>query len=120
MELEIAGGSHLIRAYAPGRVVVDDQVLERSLVVTAERLVSDWPPRSLEALEPDHLELLLELTPEVVLLGTGAAQRFPHPQLLAPLTAAGIGVEVMSTPAACRTYNILASDGRRVVAALIV
>ena len=63
---------------------------------------------------------MVELAPEIVLLGTGAQFRFPEPALLAPLYKAGIGVEVMDTPAACRTYNILLGEGRNVVAALLV
>ena len=119
MELETAAGANLIRAYSPGRLVVGKQVVECSVVVTADRLLNPWPPHSFEELQPEDLQQVLELAPEVVLLGTGIAQRFPHPRLLAPFAAAGIGVEVMGTDAACRTYNILVSDGRRVAAALI-
>ena len=67
-----------------------------------------------------HLAAIVEMRPEIVFLGSGAAFRFPEPALLAPLYRAGIGVEVMDTPAACRTYNILMGEGRNVVAALIV
>jgi uncharacterized protein len=82
--------------------------------------VTDWPASSLEELKPDHLAAIVELKPEIVLLGSGASFRFPEPSLLAPLHKAGIGVEVMDTPAACRTYNILLGEGRNVLAALIV
>jgi uncharacterized protein len=88
--------------------------------VSADRLVTDWPATSVEALAPDHLAAIVEMRPEIVLLGSGAAFRFPEPALLAPLYRAGIGVEVMDTPAACRTYNILMGEGRNVVAALIL
>ena len=91
-----------------------------SLVVSGERLVTDWPATSIDALTADHLAAILELGPEIVLLGSGAAFRFAEAALLAPLCQAGIGVEVMDTPAACRTYNILLGEGRNVVAALVI
>jgi uncharacterized protein len=75
---------------------------------------------SVEGLAADHMAAIVELAPEIVLLGTGASLRFPEPALLAPLYKAGIGVEVMDTPAACRTYNILLAEGRKVLAAVIV
>ena len=75
---------------------------------------------SIETLSADHIAAIVELAPEIVLLGTGPAFRFPDAARLAPLYKAGIGVEVMDTPAACRTYNILLGEGRNVVAALIL
>ena len=91
-----------------------------SLVVSADRVIEDWPAASVEALAADHLAAIVELSPEIVLLGTGTTFAFPEAALLAPLYKAGIGVEVMDTPAACRTYNILLGEGRNVVAALVV
>ena len=70
--------------------------------------------------EPDHMAAIAELKPEIVLIGTGAKLTFPDRALLAPLYKAGIGVEIMDTPAACRTYNILLGEGRGVLAAVIV
>jgi uncharacterized protein len=87
-------------------------------VLTPER-VEPWPTASFEALAEADFERLRALDPEVVLLGTGARQRFPHPRLARPLAEARIGLEVMNTPAACRTYNILMAEGRKVVAALL-
>ena len=72
-----------------------------------------------EALAGEHFEALLELEPELVILGTGARQRFPHPRLTVALSGARIGLEVMATGAACRTYNILMGEGRRVVAVIL-
>ncbi len=109
-----------IRAYAPGRVTVGEEVLTRSAVVLPERILRDWPPRSFEELEADHLLGLSGLGVEVLLLGTGERLRFPDHRTVAALTARGIGVEVMDTAAACRTFNILAGEGRRVAAALII
>ncbi|MBI5041973.1 MAG: Mth938-like domain-containing protein [Gammaproteobacteria bacterium] len=111
---------YLIRAYAPGRVTVNEDALTRSLIVSAEQLIRDWPPQGFEELTPVHLRTVIELRPEILLLGTGAQLRFPHPSLLAELHSQGIGIEVMDTAAACRTYNILVSEGRRVAAALLM
>jgi uncharacterized protein len=113
-------GRNAFTGYGPGYVEVNRRRHASSLVVSADRIVTDWPAPSVEALGPDHFAAIIELAPEVVLLGTGARFLFPEPQRLAPLHKAGIGVEVMDTPAACRTYNILLGEGRNVVAALIV
>jgi uncharacterized protein len=91
-----------------------------NVLVTPERVVAGWTAGGFETLTEADFTALAELKPEVVLLGTGASLRFPHPRLTRALTDAGIGVEVMDTPAACRTFNILAAEGRRVVAAVIL
>lgn len=119
-EREQADGKNTFTGYGEGYVEVNRQRHTQSLVVSGERLITDWPVASLEELEADHMAALVELKPEIVLLGTGARFQFPQPALLAPLYKAGIGVEVMDTPAACRTYNILQGEGRNVAAALIV
>jgi uncharacterized protein len=106
--------------YGDGYVMVNRVRFERSLVVAPDRLVEDWPVPTLEALTPERVEFLAGLGAEVVLLGTGPRLTFPDPRLLAPLSAARVGIEVMDTNAACRTYNILMSEGRKVVAALIL
>jgi uncharacterized protein len=91
-----------------------------SLVVSGDRVIEDWPAASIDGLTADHFAAIVGLTPEIVLLGTGREFKFPDAALLAPLYKAGIGVEVMDTPAACRTYNILLGEARNVVAAIIV
>ena len=120
IEREQAEGKNLFTGYGEGYVEVNRARHPASLVVSGERLVTDWPAASIDALTADHLAAIVELKPEIVLLGTGKSFRFPEPALLAPLYKAGLGVEVMDTPAACRTYNILLGEGRNVVAALIV
>ena len=120
IERDQTEGRNTFTGYGEGYVEVNRKRHFASLVVSGERVVTDWPAASLEALSADHLAAIAELKPEIVLLGTGSTFRFPEPQLLAPLQKAGIGVEVMDTPAACRTYNILLGEGRDVVAALIV
>jgi len=119
LQPETDQGGYTIVGHRDGVVQVNGERLSRSFVVAPDRLIRDWPPRQLEELEAAHLTQLVELEPEMVLLGVGDRLRFPHPELLRPLLERGIGVEVMDTAAACRTYNLLKGDGRRVVAAMI-
>ena len=120
IERELPDGRNAFTGYGAGYVEVNGTRYAQSLVVGAERVIADWPAAGIDALTADHLAAILELAPEIVLLGTGPAFGFPDRATLAPLYKAGIGVEVMDTPAACRTYNILMGEGRNVVAALIV
>jgi uncharacterized protein len=114
------GAANTIRAYDEGYIRVNDQTIRRSVIVTPELLIADWPPQAFTDLQAAHLEQLLALDPEIVLLGTGARQHFPHPRLTYPLLSQGVGIEVMDTAAACRTYNFIMAEGRRVVAALLL
>jgi len=120
IQLENSAAQHLVRAYAPGKITVNETVYTSSLILMPEQVLPDWTPQLFQDLAAEHFEGIAERKPEVVILGTGARLRFPAPACLAPLSRAGIGVEVMDTAAACRTYNILAADGRRVVAALLM
>jgi uncharacterized protein len=113
-------GQYLFTGYGAGYVMVNNQRYERSLVVTPERLIETWQAASFERLDAGHFEFLLGLKPEIVLLGTGATLRFPPPALSRCLAQARIGLEVMATSAACRTYNVLTADGRNVVAAVLL
>lgn len=119
-EREQADGKNTFTGYGPGYVEVNRARHAASLVVSGDRVITGWPASSLAALTGDHFAAVLELAPEIVLLGTGERFEFPDPAVLAPLHRAGVGVEVMDTPAACRTYNILLGEGRNVVAALVV
>lgn len=114
------GGALLVHSYAPGEVRVGDTVLRRSCLLKSDQLVSDWRPQSIEELTETDLDAVLALKPEIVVVGSGVRQRFPPTVLTAALLARGIGCEVMDTGAACRTYNVLATEGRAVVAALFV
>jgi len=120
IQLETGVGRFQIRSYGPGTVKINDAVFTASVLLAPEGIVADWPPQVFADLSAVHFEQIVGGKPEVVLLGTGARLQFPAPAVLAPLTRVGIGVEVMDTAAACRTYNILAGDGRRVVAALLM
>ena len=111
---------NLFSAHGPGFVRVNQQEYRQNLVVTPERVLPGWAPRGFGDLSAQDIEELVGLAPEVAILGTGTRQHFPGPALLRPLISAGIGFEIMDTPAACRTYNVLCAEGRRVVAAVIV
>ena len=113
-------GQFQIRAYGVGQITVNDEVLTQSLILSAETLLRDWPPQRFEDITAEHLRAAVELNPEILILGTGARIRFPHPRITAELQARGIGVEIMDTAAACRTYNVLVGERRRVAAALLM
>ena len=113
-------GRNTFTGYGPGYVEVNRKRYATSLVVSADRVIVDWPAASVEAFTADHLAAIIELKPEIAIIGSVAAFRLPEPARLALLHQARIGVEVMDTQAACRTYNILLGEGRNVVAALIV
>jgi len=119
LHLSNISGINLFTGYGEGYVMVNRQRYARNLVVLRERLVTDWQPAGFEQLSPADFSALAELEPEIVLLGTGARLRFPRPELTRPLIDAGIGLEVMDLQAACRTYNILAAEERKVAAALL-
>lgn len=120
IQLESRTQANIIRAYAPGSITINQEVYRASLVVTPERIVADWPPRGFGDLTAAHFDALRDLNPEIVLLGTGKQLQFPLPPLTRSLVQAGIGFEVMDTGAACRTYNVLVNEGRRVAAALLM
>jgi uncharacterized protein len=122
LKLHLSGLSeqNMFTGYGAGYVMINRVRYERSLIILPDRIIEDWPAQTFEQLALEHFEYLLSLRPEMVLLGTGAALRFPHPSLTKMLIASKIGVEVMDTSAACRTYNILTAEGRRVAAALLV
>jgi uncharacterized protein len=113
-------GRNAFTGYGVGYVMVNQERYSRSLVVLPDRLITDWAATTFEALAAEHVGALAELGLEIVLLGTGPRLRFPDPAILRPLAEAGIGVEVMDVQAACRTYNILMAEDRKVGAALLL
>jgi uncharacterized protein len=119
LHLTPGAGLQLFSAYGTGYVSVNNVRYEKCVVVTPQA-VSEWAVGGFEKLVAADFVFIAELKPEIVILGTGARQRFPGPELRRALAASGAGVEVMDTPAACRTYNILASEGRKVVAAIVL
>src|SRR5690625_1233913 len=113
-------GEYRIRRFEQGRLTINEEEFTASLIVTADHLIGDWPPQTFDELTEPHLDSILELDPEVVLLGTGDQQQCPDRELLRAFLTRGIGVEVMDTRAASRTFNVLAGEGRRVAAALFL
>ncbi|MGA9852358.1 MAG: Mth938-like domain-containing protein [Gammaproteobacteria bacterium] len=114
------GDINYIRAYAPGRINVNDRLLNASFVITPTALRENWPPQRFEDLTLEHLQAVLALKPEILIIGTGPTLRFISPDLMAEIQRRGIGLEVLDTAAACRTYNVLVSENRNVAAALLM
>ncbi len=108
-----------ITGYGPGFIEINKSRHAGHLLLMPDAPARTWQAQGFEALRREDFDALLALDPEVVLLGTGRRQRFPRPALTAALARAGVGLEVMDTAAACRTYNILMSEGRRVLAAIL-
>lgn len=133
--------SYTIRAYQPGAIALtippsrdarpqtlpdertprplEVETISGSFVVSPRHLLRDWAPSTIDELQAAHLEIIIELQPELVILGTGLHLTFPDQRILAGLHQQRIGVEIMDTAAACRTYNILMAEGRFVVAGLL-
>jgi len=109
-----------VTAYGPGYIEINMVRYTESVLVMPEGEIRPWPVRRFEDLEPAHFEGLLPHAPEVVLLGTGNRLRFPHPRLTDSLARRHVGVDAMDLQAACRTYNILMAEGRKVAAVLLL
>ena len=120
IQLDSDSANYSISSYRHGQIIVNRQVLTRSFIITPDELIEDWPPQHFDALEPEHFASVASLKPEIVIFGSGACMRFPSLVLSRPFVESGIGLEVMDTGAACRTFNVLASEGRKVAAALMM
>jgi uncharacterized protein len=118
--LATAPGLNLFTGYGTGYVAVNGVRHESSLVVLPERIIDPWEAPAFESLAPPHFEFLCGLGVEVILLGTGARLRFPPVSLQKIVLQSGTGLETMDAMAACRTYNILATEGRKVAAAILL
>jgi uncharacterized protein len=119
LHLSASRARNVITAYGAGYVMVNGARHDTNLIVLPDRILA-WSAASFESLAAEDFDALARLDLEVVLLGTGAMLRFPRPQITRALVEAKIGLEVMDVPAACRTYNILAGEERRVAAALLL
>jgi len=117
---EYSPGANIIHAYGDNEVNINGRIYTKSLLVSHQQLSDDWPVKNINELNNTALDLLLQQQPEVIIIGTGHTLIFPQPQIYAHLINQNIGVEFMDTGAACRTYNILLSEDRRVVAGLIL
>jgi len=120
MKLQFDSFGLAITGHGPGWIAVAGQRIDHSVVLHSDGTRQPWPCERFEALTAAHFEPLAQMRPELVLFGSGRRLRFARPGWLRPLAQAGIGLESMDTAAACRTWNILAGEGRRVVAALLL
>ena len=120
MILTTAENQYLITAYSAEYIEINKVRHACNLIVMAEKLILDWQATDFASLAEAHFAQIIELKPEVVLLGTGEKHQFLHPKIYQNLTAQGIPLECMTTAAACRTYNFLMSEGRNVAAALLI
>ena len=109
-----------ISAYNSEQIVINQQAYRQSLILSPESIHCPWPVQSIDDLDESSLQIVLEMHPTVVLLGTGQQQQFPDPVIFTLFGQQGIGLEVMNTGALCRTFNILVAEDREVVAAIIL
>jgi uncharacterized protein len=109
-----------VQGYTTDRITINERDYCASLVVTPDRIIPDWGPVSIDQLGEAQVEALLADQPQVIIIGTGARQQLPEPPTYAALMSHGVGIEIMNTGAACRTYNILVGEGRRVAAGLML
>ena len=113
-------GANTITGYGDGYVEINQTPYAHAVLLSSDGAISEWPVQSFEGLNAAHFAQMVDLKPELILIGTGNKQRFPQPELLKSLILAKIGFEIMDSQAACRTYNILVGEGRQVLLALIV
>jgi uncharacterized protein len=118
--LEAGAAAHLIRGYSDTEIRIGERSVHGSCIVTADQLLTDWGPASFAEFGAAHLATLLALAPEVVILGTGMSQQFAPAALRDALAQRGVGLEAMQLGAACRTFNVLVQEERRVAAALFL
>ena len=113
-------GVNTIHSYTAGSVVIAETTYNSSLILSSDTIIDDWSPENIFQLNQNDLDQILELDPELVLLGTGARLHFPEHAITMAFYSRNIGIEVMDTGAACRAFNFLAAEGRKVVAALFM
>ena len=112
-------GLNLFTAYGDDYAAVNQEKHQKNLILLPESIIPEWTTATVSTLTAADMQVLLGLGTEIILLGTGKRLRFPPGELLRPFALAGIGLDVMDLQAACRTYNILAAEGRKVAAALL-
>lgn len=120
LHLTTAENQHLITGYGEDFIEINQIRYAQNLIVLANQLILDWNAIGFAELSAENFIVIADIKPEVVLLGTGSTHRFLHPKITQNLTEKGIPIECMTTAAACRTYNILMSEGRNVAAALLM
>lgn len=125
LDLDPSQATYQIQSYQPGSLKINHQLYTASIIITPDQLIIDWPPQTIEALSNQSFDLLFDSTlirmkPDILLIGTGERLIFPPIDTYGHLLNQRIGVEIMDTRAACRTFNALTAEGRNVAAALII
>jgi uncharacterized protein len=120
LDLDENRALYQIRSYTPGSIKVNDKILTESIIITPTMLIENWQPRTIEELTADLLTPIIALKPTILLIGTGSSLVLIDAAMYGELINQGIGVELMDTSAACRTYNALSAENRNVAAALII
>jgi uncharacterized protein len=120
LTLENPDFRYYLRGVSAAGILVNDSRIGRSFILSPMTLVEDWRPATIDELVADDMEPLLALQPSVVILGTGPRQRFPSAAVMAACLTRGIGIEVMDNAAAARTFNVLATEARKVVAGFLI
>ncbi len=120
LELDPNPAHYQIRAYQPGKIQVNETVYSQSIIISPEKLIDSWKPQRLSELTREDLTIISEWSPAILLIGTGSTLEFPDLEVYGDLINEGIGIEVMDSRAACRTYNALTAENRNVAAAIII
>ncbi|WP_114637192.1 Mth938-like domain-containing protein [Polynucleobacter necessarius] len=120
LQSDLHSGANTITGYGDGYVEINKAPYAHAVLLSSDGAISEWPVQAFDDLEPNHFAQMVDLKPELILIGTGSRQRFPKPELLKALIEAKIGFEIMDSQAACRTYSILVGEGRQALLALIV
>jgi uncharacterized protein len=119
-DLDENNATYQIKAYQPGTIQVNDRTLTKSIIIAPNTLIDDWAPQTMADLTSQSFNTILQMKPDILLIGTGSTHEFLTEAIYGDLINHGIGVEIMSTSAACRTYNALSAEGRNVIAALLI
>ncbi len=117
---DYATGTNVIRAFSDDTIEINNKPYQQSLVVCSYLLIENWDVSHIDEITPQHWQELLQHKPELIIIGTGKMISFPHPATYAVAINKGIGVEFMDSAAACRTYNVLVSENRQVLAGIIL
>jgi len=113
-------GEFLIQSYDDSRIKINNEFYQHNLIISKHKLITDWPAKSITELTTKDLQVIIDLQPQIIVFGTGTVQKFPSTEALAFFYQQKIGVEIMTTGAACRTFTLLMSEARNVVAALFL
>jgi len=120
LSIDYNSAKYTINGYENGQISINNEPHTCNLIITPEKLLVDWEPGEVAQITMAHVQGLIDLNPEIIILGTGSKLTFPDTALLAMAMQLGIGFEVMDTGSACRTFNVLSAEDRNVVAALML